>query len=50
VQKKSLRAARTGEISLVREFQSVASPFNLKRFVTDEGLHTFSLSAAACDK
>jgi hypothetical protein len=47
VRRCALRANRTGEISLVTESRSVSAPFNLKRYVTEEGLHTFSLSERA---
>jgi hypothetical protein len=39
-----LKASRTGEISLLRESRSLAIPFNLKRFVTEDGLHTVAFS------
>jgi hypothetical protein len=42
-----LRASKTGEISLLRESRSLAVPFNLKRYVTEEGLHTLPLSENA---
>jgi hypothetical protein len=44
VKRNALRANKTGEISLVAESRSVSAPFNLKRYVTKEGLHTYSLS------
>jgi len=41
VHRRALRPAVTGEIHLVHEARSLAAPFNMKRYVTSDGLHTF---------
>lgn len=41
VTKSSLRPTRTGEILIVKESKKLAIPFNLKRFVCNDSIHTF---------
>jgi hypothetical protein len=45
VHRTSLRPTRTGEILMVREGRCLSVPFNLKRRVTFDGLHTLPLSS-----
>ena len=40
VHRNALRPTKTGEIHIVHEARSVSCPFNLKRFVCDDGYHT----------
>ena len=42
VYRNALRPSRTGEIRLVSESRSLALPFNFKRWVCDDGIHTAS--------
>jgi len=42
VHRNCLRPTRAGEIRLYHETRSLALPFNLKRWVTADGLHTLS--------
>ena len=42
VYRNALRLSRTGEIRLVSESRSLALPFNFKRWVCDDGIHTAS--------
>jgi hypothetical protein len=44
VHRSCLRPSRTGEMIIAHECKSLAAPFNLKRHVTSDGLHTFPLS------
>ena len=46
IHRSCLRPSRTGEMLIAHEAKSLAAPFNLKRFVTSDGLHTFPLSFA----
>ena len=46
IHRSCLRPSRTGEMLIAHEAKSLASPFNLKRFVTSDGLHTFPISFA----
>jgi len=43
VHRNCLRPSRAGEIRLFHETRSPALPFNLKRWVTADGLHTLAL-------
>ena len=47
VHRSCLRPSRTGEMLIVHEAKSLAKPFNLKRYVTGDGLHSFPLSYVA---
>ena len=40
-----LRPTKCGEIIVGHETRSLAIPFNLKRFVTDDGIHSFPFSS-----
>lgn len=44
VHRSCLRPSRTGEMLIAHECKSLAAPFNLKRHVTADGLHTFPIS------
>ena len=44
VHRSCLRPSRTGEMIIAHECKSLAAPFNLKRHVTEDGLHTFPIS------
>ena len=44
VHRSCLRPNRTGEMLIAHEAKSLAFPFNLKRFVTADGLHSFPVS------
>ena len=44
VHRSCLRPSRTGEMLIAHECKSLAAPFNLKRYVTGDGLHTFPIS------
>lgn len=44
VHRSCLRPSRTGEMLIAHECKSLAAPFNLKRYVTEDGLHTFPIS------
>ena len=44
VHRSCLRPSRTGEMLIAHECKSLAAPFNLKRHVTSDGLHTFPIS------
>jgi hypothetical protein len=44
VHRSCLRPSRTGEMLIAHECKSLAAPFNLKRYVTDDGIHTFPIS------
>ena len=53
VHRSCLRPSRTGEMLIAHECKSLAAPFNLKRHVTDDGIHTFPISFIAdgnCDE
>jgi hypothetical protein len=53
VHRSCLRPSRTGEMLIAHECKSLAAPFNLKRHVTADGIHTFPLSFVAdgnCDE
>ena len=47
VHRSALRPARTGEMLVVHEARSLAVPFNLKRYVTSDGIHTLPISFVA---
>ena len=47
VHRSCLRPSRTGEMLIAHECKSLAAPFNLKRHVTDDGIHTFPISYLA---
>jgi len=44
VHRSCLRPSRTGEMLIAHECKSLAAPFNMKRHVTDDGIHTFPIS------
>lgn len=44
IHRTCLRPVRTGEMVIAHEARSLAVPFNLKRWTTDDGYHTFPLS------
>ena len=44
VHRSCLRPSRTGEMIIAHECKSLAAPFNFKRHVTSDGLHTFPIS------
>jgi len=44
IHRSCLRPTRTGEMIIAHECKSLAAPFNLKRFVTSDGIHTFPIS------
>ena len=44
VHRTCLRPRRTGEIVVTTEAKRLSVPFNLKRFVTDDGIHTLPFS------
>ena len=44
VHKTSLRPTRTGEITMSHEAKTLARPFNLKRYTTNDGIHTLPIS------
>ena len=52
VHRKALRPAETGEMRIMHEAKSLAIPFNLKRYVTSDGIHTlpfgFCRDAKSC--
>jgi hypothetical protein len=50
VHRSCLRPSRTGEMLIAHECKSLAAPFNLKRFVTEDGLHTFPISYVPDDE
>ena len=47
VHRSCLRPSRTGEMLIAHECKSLAAPFNLKRHVTADGLHSFPVSYVA---
>jgi len=47
VHRSCLRPSRTGEMLIAHECRSLAAPFNLKRYVTPDGLHSFPVSYVA---
>ena len=47
VHRSCLRPSRTGEMLIAHEAKSLARPFNIKRFVANDGLHTFPISYIA---
>jgi len=49
VHRSCLRPTRTGEMLIAHECKSLAAPFNLKRYVTHDGLHTFPISYFVAD-
>jgi hypothetical protein len=49
VHRSCLRPSRTGEMLIAHECKSLAAPFNLKRHVTADGLHSFPVSYVAED-
>jgi hypothetical protein len=46
VHRSCLRPSRTGEMLIAHECRSLAAPFNLKRFVTADGIHTLPISCS----
>jgi hypothetical protein len=44
VHRSCLRPSRTGEMLVAHECKSLAAPFNLKRRVHEDGIHTFPIS------
>ena len=48
VHRTCLRPRRTGEIVVATEAKRLSVPFNLKRFVTDDGIHTLPFSEIEC--
>jgi len=46
VHRNALRPTKTGEIHIVHEARSVSCPFNLKRFVCEDGYHTLPFFCA----
>ena len=44
IHRSCLRPSRTGEMLIAHECKSLAAPFNLKRYVADDGLHSFPVS------
>ena len=44
VHRSCLRPSRTGEMLIAHECKSLAAPFNLKRFVSSDGIHSFPVS------
>ena len=44
VHRTALRPVRTGEMVIAHEARTLSVPFNLKRWTTDDGYHTFPLS------
>ena len=44
VHRSCLRPSRTGEMLIAHECKSLAAPFNLKRRVYEDGIHTFPIS------
>jgi hypothetical protein len=51
VHRRALRPAITGEMLIVHEARSLAAPFNMKRYVTPDGLHSlpFGRHSDSCD-
>ena len=47
VHRSCLRPSRTGEMLIAHECKSLAAPFNLKRRVHEDGIHTFPISYIA---
>jgi hypothetical protein len=47
VHRSCLRPSRTGEMLIAHECKSLAAPFNLKRQVSSDGIHTFPVSYLA---
>ena len=50
VHRSCLRPSRTGEMLIAHECRSLAAPFNLKRHVTYDGLHSFPVSYVVADE
>jgi len=46
VHRTTLRPSRAGEIFMCHETKSLAAPFNFKRRVARDGIHTFGFTAA----
>ena len=44
IHRTCLKPTRTGEIVIAREAKRMSVPFNLKRYVTDDGIHTAPFS------
>jgi hypothetical protein len=44
VHRTALRPVRTGEMVIAHEARGIAVPFNLKRWMTNDGYHSFPLS------
>ena len=44
IHRTSLRPIRTGEMVIAHESRTLSVPFNLKRWTTDDGYHTFPIS------
>ena len=49
IHRSCLRPSRTGEMLIAHECKSLAAPFNLKRHVHSDGIHTFPISYVADD-
>ena len=47
IHRTCLKPSRTGEIVIAREAKRMSVPFNLKRYVTDDGIHTVPFSKLA---
>ena len=44
VHRTALRPTRTGEMTMANEAKTLARPFNLKRYTTNDGIHTLPIS------
>jgi hypothetical protein len=44
VHRTALRPTRTGEMTIAHEAKTLARPFNLKRYTTNDGIHTLPIS------
>ena len=49
VHRRGLRPTRTGEMVIANEPKKLSVPFNLKRHVTQDGIHTLPFSMAAAE-
>ena len=49
VHRRALRPAITGEMLIVHEARSLAAPFNMKRYVTPDGLHSLPFGRRSSD-
>jgi hypothetical protein len=50
IHRSCLRPSRTGEMLIAHECRSLAAPFNLKRHVTADGVHTLPISYLPADE